>query len=183
MNENQQKAQKKEPRGLLIINTGDGKGKTTAALGVIFRALGRGIQCGVVQFIKGKWETGEKKFAQTLPQLSFHVMGLGFTWDSDNLDQDKQAARLAWQKAQEMMNDGCHKIIILDEITYAFHYNWLSVDEVISTLQERPKDVHVILTGRRCPEPLCEMADLVSVIDSRKHPFQAGLPAQKGIDF
>ena len=121
----------KEPRGLIVIHTGDGKGKTTAALGVLFRALGRGIKCGVIQFLKGKWETGEKLFAKSLPQLDFYVMGLGFTWDSDDLDKDKAAATAAWTKAVEMINGGTHKIVVLDEIMYAFHYGWLSVGEVI----------------------------------------------------
>lgn len=170
-------------KGLIIVHTGDGKGKTTAALGMIFRALGRNMKCGVVQFLKGKWETGERKFAKTIPQLDFHVMGLGFTWDSDDLDRDKKAAQQAWAKAREMISNGTHKLIVLDEITYAFHYNWLDVHEVIHTLTARPADVHVVITGRKCPEALLELADTVSVIEARKHPFQHGVPAQPGVDY
>ncbi|MEO7162092.1 MAG: cob(I)yrinic acid a,c-diamide adenosyltransferase [Bdellovibrionia bacterium] len=173
----------KETRGLIVIHTGDGKGKTTAALGIVFRALGRGIKCGVIQFLKGKWETGEKMFAKALPQLDFYVMGLGFTWDSDDLDKDKAAATAAWAKAVEMINGGTHKVVVLDEIMYAFHYGWVPVNDVIQVLQARPKDVHVILTGRRCPESLQEAADLVSSAENVKHPYKAGIPAQIGIDF
>jgi cob(I)alamin adenosyltransferase len=177
------KPSKLTPRGLVVINTGDGKGKTTAALGVVFRALGRGMSCGVVQFIKGKWETGEKIFAETIPQLKFHVMGLGFTWDSDDLDKDKKAARMAWEQATEMILGGQHRIIVLDEITYTFHHGWLTPAEVIDVLKKRPVDVHVILTGRRCPSELTDYADLVSVIQNEKHPFIKGMPAQIGMDF
>lgn len=168
---------------MLIINTGDGKGKTTAALGTVFRAMGRGFKCGVIQFLKGKWETGERKFAKTLPDLSFHVMGLGFTWESDNLDQDRKAAGAAWTRAIEMMNDGLHKVVVLDEMTYAINFGWLNLIEVVRELDQKPKDVHVILTGRNCPEQLMEMADTVSVIQALKHPYAKGIPAVPGIDY
>lgn len=174
---------KLQPRGLVIVNTGEGKGKTTAALGVLFRALGQGMSCGVVQFIKGKWETGEKKFAQKFPFLQFYVMGLGFTWDSDDLDQDKKAARAAWNRAVEMILDEKNQIIILDEITYAFHFGWISPEEVLEVLKKRPERMHVILTGRRCPPEIIEYADLVSNIKNEKHPFTKGMPAQIGVDF
>ncbi|WP_246052995.1 cob(I)yrinic acid a,c-diamide adenosyltransferase [Leptospira semungkisensis] len=173
----------KTKKGLVIVHTGPGKGKTTAALGILFRALGRGIKCGVVQFLKGKWETGERKFAKTIPDLDFHVMGLGFTWESDDLDRDKEAAKSAWQKSSEMILSGNYKIIILDEITYAFHYGWLNVEEIVDVLQKRPEDVHVIITGRNCPTSITDHADLVSFIESRKHPHEKGIPAQIGIDY
>ncbi|TGK11997.1 cob(I)yrinic acid a,c-diamide adenosyltransferase [Leptospira fletcheri] len=169
--------------GLLIVNTGDGKGKTTAALGVVFRALGRGKKCGVVQFIKGKWETGERKFAKTIPELDFHVMGLGFTWESDDLDRDKTAAKQAWDLSKKMILSEEYDIVVLDEITYAFHYGWLEVDETVRILRERPSQVHVIITGRNCPESILQQADLISEIRSVKHPFQSGIKAQIGIDF
>lgn len=175
--------QERERKGLLLVHTGPGKGKTTAALGIVFRALGRGMKCGVVQFLKGKWETGERKFAATIPQLEFHTMGLGFTWESDDLDRDKLAAKLAWEKSKEMIQSGEYRIVVLDEITYAFHYGWLEPDEILKCLQERPENVHVIVTGRNCPEELRDLADLVSHIESRKHPFQKGIPAQIGIDY
>ncbi|TGJ98428.1 cob(I)yrinic acid a,c-diamide adenosyltransferase [Leptospira langatensis] len=170
-------------KGMILVHTGPGKGKTTAALGILFRALGRGIKCGVVQFLKGKWETGERKFARTIPDLEFHVMGLGFTWESDDLDRDKEAARAAWKKSAEMILSGNYKIIILDEITYAFHYGWLESEEVLQVLRKRPEDVHVVITGRNCPANIVEIADLVSFIESRKHPHEQGIPAQIGIDY
>lgn len=173
----------KKPQSLIVVNTGDGKGKTTAALGVLFRAMGRGMKCGMVQFLKGKWETGEKKFADQLPQLDFYVMGLGFTWESDDLDKDKAAAKAAWEKAKEMINSGSYQIVVLDEIMYAFHFGWLKVEEVLETLKNRPKNVSVILTGRNCPQPLQDFADLVSQVNSIKHPFDKGIPAIAGIDF
>ncbi|EMY78533.1 cob(I)yrinic acid a,c-diamide adenosyltransferase [Leptospira weilii serovar Ranarum str. ICFT] len=170
-------------KGLVIVHTGNGKGKTTAALGIVFRALGRGLKCGVVQFLKGKWETGERMFAKTVPELDFYVMGLGFTWDSDDLDKDKLAAQAAWSVSCKMIIEGNHNIIILDEITYAFHYGWLNAREVVDILAKRPKNVHVVITGRNCPEILTDYADLVSVTQVQKHPYQNGIPAQKGIDF
>lgn len=173
----------KKTKGLLVVNTGDGKGKTTAALGVVFRSLGRDIPCAVVQFVKGKWETGERKFAATLPQLEFHTMGLGFTWDSDDLDKDKKAARHAWDKCIEIITKGEHQVVVFDEITYAFHYGWLTVEEVMDVINKRNPDTHVILTGRNCPKEIIEAADLVSVIQNEKHPYKAGIAAQPGIDF
>ncbi|EMJ45726.1 cob(I)yrinic acid a,c-diamide adenosyltransferase [Leptospira interrogans str. UT126] len=174
---------KKNSKGLVIVYTGNGKGKTTAALGIVFRALGRGLKCGVVQFLKGKWETGEKMFSKKIPELDFHVMGLGFTWNSENLDKDKTAARMAWTFSSKMILKENYNIIILDEITYAFHYGWLNVEEVINILKKRRKDLHVVITGRNCPKVLMDYADLVSVIEAQKHPYQNGIPAQKGIDF
>ncbi|EMO58776.1 cob(I)yrinic acid a,c-diamide adenosyltransferase [Leptospira santarosai str. CBC1416] len=170
-------------KGLVIVYTGDGKGKTSAALGIVFRALGRGLKCGVVQFLKGKWETGERMFARTVPELDFHVMGSGFTWDSDDLDKDKIAAQSAWSLSCRMILKENYNIIILDELTYAFHYGWLDAEDVVRILAKRPENVHVVITGRNCPEILTDYADLVSVIESKKHPYQNGIPAQKGIDF
>ncbi|EMF84360.1 cob(I)yrinic acid a,c-diamide adenosyltransferase [Leptospira weilii serovar Topaz str. LT2116] len=173
----------KRTKGLVIVHTGDGKGKTTAALGIVFRALGRGLKCGVVQFLKGKWETGERMFARTIPELDFHVMGSGFTWDSDDLDKDKIAAQSAWSISCQMILKGNHNIIILDEITYAFHYGWLNAKDVIQILSKRPQNIHVVITGRNCPETLTDYADLVSVTEAKKHPYRNGIPAQQGIDF
>ncbi|PJZ79089.1 cob(I)yrinic acid a,c-diamide adenosyltransferase [Leptospira neocaledonica] len=172
-----------DKKGLILVFTGPGKGKTTAALGILFRALGRGMKCGVVQFLKGKWETGERKFAKTITDLDFHVMGLGFTWESDDIDQDKKAARLAWEKSYEMIFSENYKILILDEITYAFHYGWLSPEEVCDALSKKPGDLHIIITGRNCPSLLTDMADLISQIESPKHPYKKGVPAQIGIDY
>ncbi|GAC1373396.1 MAG: cob(I)yrinic acid a,c-diamide adenosyltransferase [Polyangiales bacterium] len=172
-----------ERRGLLVVYTGHGKGKTTAALGMVFRALGRGMRVTVVQFIKGKWKTGERLFAETLPALRFHVMGLGFTWDSDDLGRDKAAARAAWDTARGAILSGERDLVVLDELTYAFHYDFLSVDDVLAALRARPAHVHVVITGRNAPESLIEAADLVSEMVVVKHPFTAGVKAQIGVDY
>lgn len=172
-----------EPRGLLIVYTGQGKGKTTAALGVVFRALGRGLRVTVVQFIKGKWKTGERLFAERLENLDFRTMGLGFTWESDDLSRDRQAARGAWDYAREAILSGERDLIVLDEITYAFHYDFLSIDEVLDTLAARPRAVHVLLTGRNAPQRLLDAADLITEMKAIRHPFDKGYKAQKGIDF
>jgi cob(I)alamin adenosyltransferase len=173
----------REQRGLVVVYTGHGKGKTTAALGMVFRALGRGLRVTVVQFIKGKWKTGERLFAQTLPQLRFHVMGLGFTWDSDDLARDKEAARAAWTTARQEILSGERDLVVLDELTYTFHYDFLSLDEVLETLRARPPHVHVVVTGRNAPDALVELADLVTEMAVVKHPFAAGVKAQIGVDF
>ncbi len=172
-----------ERRGLLIVYTGHGKGKTTAALGMVFRALGRGLRVTVVQFIKGKWKTGERAFAETLPELRFHVMGLGFTWDSDDLSRDKAAAQAAWDEARGEILSGERDLVVLDELTYTFHYGFLSLDSVLETLRARPPHVHVVVTGRNAPSALVEAADLVSEMVVVKHPFATGVKAQIGVDF
>ena len=169
--------------GLLLVYTGHGKGKTTAALGMVFRALGRGMRVTVVQFIKGKWKTGERVFAESLPQLRFLVMGLGFTWESDDISRDKAAARAAWAEAQQEISSGERELVVLDELTYAFHYGFLALDEVLETLRARPAGVHVVITGRDAPEALLELADLVTEMKLVKHPFQHGQKARLGVDF
>lgn len=174
---------KAKQSGLLIVYTGHGKGKTTAALGTVFRALGRGMRVAVVQFIKGKWKTGERTFAESLPGLEFHVMGKGFTWESDDLSRDKAAARAAWETARGFIESKERDLVVLDEITYAFHYGFLALDDVVATLRGRPQNVHVIVTGRNAPDALIEAADLVTEMRPVKHPFEHGVPAQIGIDF
>jgi cob(I)alamin adenosyltransferase len=169
--------------GLLCVYTGNGKGKTTAALGVAFRALGRGLRVGVVQFIKGKWKTGERAFAETLPQLTFHVMGLGFTWESEDLSRDRRAAEAAWGKARELIAGGEHAIVVLDELTYVINYGFVPVEEVLSVVAARPPHVHVIVTGRNAPDALIAAADLVTDMQAVKHPFQQGMRAQPGLDY
>jgi len=178
---------RREQRGLVVVYTGHGKGKTTAALGMVFRALGRGFRVSVVQFIKGKWKTGERTFAETLaattPNLDFHVMGLGFTWESDDLAKDKAAARAAWEKARTAIAGGEHDLVVLDELTYTFHYDFLPLTEVLDVLRTRPPHVHVVITGRNAPEELVALADLVSEMVSVKHPHTAGIKAQIGVDY
>ena len=170
-------------RGLLVVYTGKGKGKTTAALGIVFRALGRGLKVAVVQFIKGKWKTGEAAFAEKLPELTFLIMGRGFTWESDDLSRDKAAARAAWDKAAALIAAGEHSIVVLDELTYVINYDFVGLEEVLATLRARPAHVHVVITGRNAPDELVELADLVSEMKSVKHPFEKGVSAQPGIDF
>jgi cob(I)alamin adenosyltransferase len=172
-----------EKKGLLLVYTGHGKGKTTAALGIVFRALGRGLKVAVVQFIKGKWKTGERTYAETLPQLTFLVMGRGFTWESDDLSRDKEAAEKAWHEAAELIRGGEHAIVVLDELTYVMNYDFVPLGEVMTVLRERPPHVHVVVTGRNAPDEMVELADLVTEMKSIKHPFEKGIAAQPGIDF
>ena len=177
----------KPKRGLVIVYTGHGKGKTTAALGMVFRALGRGMRVAVVQFIKGKWKTGERAFAESLatttPGLTFKVMGRGFTWESDDLSNDKAAALAAWQEAKSLIMSGDEAIVVLDELTYTFHYGFVPLDDVLATLRARPSHVHVVITGRNAPEELIALAELVTEMTPVKHPFSQGIPAQIGVDF
>jgi cob(I)alamin adenosyltransferase len=169
--------------GLITVYTGDGKGKTTAALGIAFRALGRELPVAVVQFIKGKWKTGERTFAERVPGLTFDVMGLGFTWDSDDISRDRAAARAAWDRARGFIAAGAHPFVILDELTYVLNYGFVPVEEVLESLRARPPHVHVIITGRNAPAPLVEAADLVTEMKAIKHPFERGIRAQPGLDF
>jgi cob(I)alamin adenosyltransferase len=149
-------------QGLLAVYTGQGKGKTTAALGIVFRALGRNMRVAVVQFIKGKWMTGEREFAKSQPGLVFDVTGKGFTWDSDDLSRDAQACREGWQRAAALIGSGEYDIVVLDELTYAINYGFVATEEVLATLRSRPDQVHVVLTGRDAPQALIEAADLVT---------------------
>jgi uroporphyrinogen III methyltransferase / synthase len=170
-------------RGLVVVYTGQGKGKTTAALGIVFRALGRGMRVAVVQFIKGKWKTGERMFAETLPELTFLVMGKGFTWNSDDLSRDRAAAQAAWATAKQLIGSGANAIVVLDEITYALNYGFIELDDVLAALRDRPAHVHVVATGRKAPEELCAFADLVTDMAVVKHPFEHGVAAQIGLDY
>lgn len=170
-------------KGLIIVNTGDGKGKTTAAFGMVYRSLGRGMKCAVVQFIKGKWQTGERIYSENRENLSFFVMGLGFTWDSDDLDRDKKAAIQAWEQSKVLIQDAIHDVVVLDEITYALNYSFIELQDVLQALSLRPLMKHVIITGRNCPKEIIEAADLVTEMKVLKHPYHSGIRAQKGIDF
>lgn len=171
------------PPGLVILYTGNGKGKTTAALGLVFRALGRKLPVAVVQFIKGKWRTGERIFAETLPGLTFLVMGKGFTWESDDLSRDKGAAIAAWAKSRELIVAGEHAVVVLDELTYVLNYGFVETAEVAETLRLRPPHVNVVITGRNAPDELVALADLVTEMKAVKHPFEQGHKAQIGIDY
>jgi len=171
-------------RALVLVNTGNGKGKSSSAFGVIARALGWGKRVGVVQFIKGKWITGERQFFSKLPEpITWHTMGDGFTWDTQDKDQDTKAAAAAFAVAAEMMSNGEFDLIVLDEINIALRYDYLDVQAVISALEKRADHTSVILTGRDAKPELMEYADLVSEMLELKHPYQSGIKAQRGIDF
>ncbi|CUH42654.1 MULTISPECIES: cob(I)yrinic acid a,c-diamide adenosyltransferase [Ruegeria] len=170
-------------RGLVLINTGKGKGKSSAAFGVVIRALGWGQKVGVVQFIKGKWKTGERRFFEERDLVTWHTMGEGFTWDTQDRERDIAAANAAFDKARALMSSGEYDLIVLDEINIALRYEYLSVEQVIDGLKERSDKTSVFLTGRDAPQALRDYADLVTEMTEEKHPFQAGIKAQRGVDF
>ena len=171
-------------QGLVIVNTGNGKGKTTASLGTVLRAWGRGMRVCVVQFIKhekGNW--GEIQAAHKL-DIEWHAMGDGFTWLSKDIEETGEKARRAWALAQEKIASGAYDLIVLDEMTYAFHHHWLDLQQTIAWLKEnKPPELHVIITGRGAPPELIEYADLVTEMREIKHPYQRGIRAQQGIEF
>jgi cob(I)alamin adenosyltransferase len=170
-------------RGLFVVYTGDGKGKTTAALGLAFRALGREIPVAFVQFIKGRWKTGERLLAASLPKLTFLTMGEGFTWKGDDPDVHARAARAAWARARELVSAGAHPVVVLDELTHVLHRGFVPLADVLSALAARPSGVTVVVTGRDAPLELLAAADLVTEMRSVKHPFEQGIRAIAGIDY
>jgi cob(I)alamin adenosyltransferase len=171
-------------KGLLIVNTGPGKGKSTAAFGLMLRALGRGFHVGVVQFIKGAWETGERLALERFSdQIEWHTMGEGFTWETQDLKRDIAAAEQAWAKAEELMADATFGLVILDELNIALRYDYLDVHSVVTTLKARRPSLHVAVTGRNAKPELIAAADLVTEMTLVKHHFAAGVKAQPGIEF
>jgi len=177
-------ATKTEERGLLIVHTGTGKGKSTAAFGMVLRCLGHGMRVGIVQFVKGAWETGERKVLAAYPDLvTCRAMGEGFTWDTQDRARDMAAARAAWDMAKAMIADPAYTLVLLDELNIVLRYDYLPLDEVIAALKAKPRDMHVIVTGRNAKPELIEIADLVTEMTLVKHPFRAGVKAQKGIEF
>lgn len=174
----------KSERGLVLVYTGDGKGKSSSAFGVIVRALGWGQTVGVVQFIKGQWKTGERQFfARFEDQIVWHTMGEGFTWDTQDLERDTAVAQAAFDKARELLASGDFDLVVLDEINIALQFGYLTEDAVIDGLEARSDRTSVILTGRNAGEKVCDYADLVSEMRAVKHPFDAGIKAVRGIDF
>ena len=170
-------------KGLIILYTGHGKGKTTASLGQALRGLGQGLTVCIIQFIKGKWPTGESKFFSTLKErVEFHSMGTGFTWDEER-EQTKEAALSAWRLAQEKIMSNDYDMIVLDELTYLIKYELVSDREVVDVLLNKPRAVHIVISGRDASQKLIETADLVSEIHAVKHPYSSGVKAQKGIEF
>mgnify|MGYP001441741026 CR=1 FL=1 len=176
-------------KGLLIVHTGKGKGKSTAAFGLVMRAMGNGMRVGVIQFVKGKWETGERGILENFPeQIEIHAMGEGFSWETQDKARDIAAARKAWEKSKQMIEASRgpnpeFDMILLDELNIVLRYGNLPLDEIVETLANRPEDLHVIVTGRNAKEELIEIADLVTEMTQVKHPFRAGVKAQKGIEF
>ncbi len=171
-------------KGLLIVNTGPGKGKSTAAFGLVLRALGHGWRVGVVQFIKGAWSTGERTALERFSDLvSWHTMGEGFTWETQDKARDIAAATRAWEKAKELMADPGIGLVVLDEMNIALRYDYIPLDEVVATLAARRADLHVVVTGRNAKPELIEIADLVTEMGATKHHFAAGVKAQAGIEF
>ncbi|PKO51248.1 MAG: cob(I)yrinic acid a,c-diamide adenosyltransferase [Betaproteobacteria bacterium HGW-Betaproteobacteria-2] len=170
-------------KGLLVIHTGTGKGKSTAAFGTLARALGHGMKAAVVQFIKGRSDTGEEAFFRSASNLSWHVMGDGFTWETQDAERDRASARKAWELVCGYLQDETLNLLILDEFTYALKYGWLTIEEVTQALRQRPAMQHVIITGRAAPDALIELADTVSEIHLVKHAFKNGVQAMPGIEF
>jgi len=176
--------EKSKRHGLVLVNTGNGKGKTSASLGVAFRALGWDWKVLIVQFFKGKWNPGEEKVIKkyNLP-IDYKTFGSGFTWEEENKEIIKNECQKAWDFVKEHIRKADYDLIIIDEINIAMHYDFIDIDDVIETLKKREKWLHVILTGRNAPEKIKGYADLVSEINPIKHPFEQGIPAQKGIEF
>lgn len=171
-------------KGLLIVNTGPGKGKSTAAFGLALRMLGYGRRVGVVQFVKGAWHSGEKDALATFgDKVAWHTMGEGFTWETQDLKRDIAAAERAWAKAQELMADPSFGLVILDELNIALRYDYLDLDKVVAALKSRRENLHVVVTGRNAKPALVEAADLVTEMGRVKHHFAAGVKAQQGIEF
>ncbi|MBM9616768.1 cob(I)yrinic acid a,c-diamide adenosyltransferase [Desulfobulbus rhabdoformis] len=171
-------------QGLLMVNTGNGKGKTTAALGMAMRAAGHGLRVCIIQFIKGSWHYGELDGIQAFNGLiDIHVMGKGFTWKSEDLTEDTRLAQEAWKFAAKTIDSGNYHTVILDEFTYLFHYNMLNMDDCLDRLKKRPPEQHVVITGRYAPQELIDSADLVTEMREIKHPLKTGIKAQKGIEF
>ncbi|KQQ80645.1 cob(I)yrinic acid a,c-diamide adenosyltransferase [Aureimonas sp. Leaf324] len=178
-------ATKTEVKGLVIVHTGKGKGKSTAAFGLVFRALGNGMKVGIVQFVKGRWETGERQALERFPgEVTITAMGDGFTWETQDRQRDIAAARQAWDRAKAMITDEEHQMVVLDELNIVLRYEYIPVEEVVDFLRDhKPEMKHVVITGRNARDELIEFADLVTEMEMVKHPFRSGIKAQRGIEF
>jgi cob(I)alamin adenosyltransferase len=173
----------RKKKGLIIVHTGNGKGKTTAALGLALRACGYGMKVIMLQFFKGKWKYGELRSAPKLGSFEIHPMGKGFTWESKDVEIDKAMVREAWRAAQEKILSGNYDVVVLDEINYALSYGFLPLADIVDFLRNKPPMLHVILTGRDAKPEILEIADLVTEMRQIKHPFEQGICAQRGIEF
>jgi cob(I)alamin adenosyltransferase len=170
-------------RSIVVVNTGDGKGKSTAAFGIVMRAVARDWPVAVVQFLKsGEWHVGEEDVARRLG-VEWFALGEGFTWDSENITQDQAVAQEAWARAKELIQSGKHRLVVLDEITYPMTWGWISTDDVVATIRDRPDQVSVVATGRDAPGALIDVADTVTEMRKIKHAYDAGIVAKKGIDY
>ncbi len=177
-------ATKTKEKGLLMVHTGKGKGKSTAAFGLAMRAMGNDMRVGVVQFVKGKWQTGERAILEHFPErLTIRTMGEGFTWDTQDRQRDIAAAKAAWQVAREMLADESYDLIVLDELNIVLRYNYLPLADILRELEGRRDSLHVVVTGRNAKDELIEAADLVTEMREIKHHFKAGVKAQTGIEF
>ncbi|MAQ84640.1 MAG: cob(I)yrinic acid a,c-diamide adenosyltransferase [Maritimibacter sp.] len=177
---------KTEEKGLVVVHTGKGKGKSTAAFGMIFRCIAHGMQCAVVQFIKGGMSTGERDLIESRFSdiCQFHTMGEGFTWETQDRSRDIEMAQAAWAKAKELIRDPANRMVLLDEINIALRYDYIDIAEVVQFLQdEKPEMTHVVLTGRNAKDELIEIADIVTEMELVKHPFRSGIKAQIGVEF
>ncbi|MCC0071013.1 MAG: cob(I)yrinic acid a,c-diamide adenosyltransferase [Rhodobacteraceae bacterium] len=179
-------ATKEGEKGLIIVHTGAGKGKSSSGFGMILRCIAHGMPCAVVQFIKGAWDTGERRLIEShfADLCQFFAMGEGFTWETQDKERDIAAARRGWEKAKDLIRDERNRMVLLDEINIALRYDYLPVDEVVAFLkEEKPAMTHVVLTGRNAKEELIEIADLVTEMTLVKHPFRSGIKGQKGVEF
>jgi cob(I)alamin adenosyltransferase len=169
-------------KGLLLVITGNGKGKSTSGFGMITRSVGHGLKCAVAQFIKGTWDNGERNLLEKL-DVEFQVMATGFTWETQNKELDTQAAQQVWQECKRMLADETIDVILLDELTYMVNYGYIELEEVVQALENRPKEQSVIITGRAAHRTLTDLADTVSEVKNIKHAFKSGVKARKGIDW
>ncbi|RNF50035.1 cob(I)yrinic acid a,c-diamide adenosyltransferase [Marinomonas hwangdonensis] len=176
-------AKAQEDKGTFVLLTGNGKGKSSSALGMVARALGHGMKVGVVQFLKGEWNTGEIDFFKQQPNVQWEIMPAGFTWETQNRESDVASSLQAWEKASAMLSDDSIDLVVLDELTYLLHYEYLNEDEVLEALMKRPENQHLVVTGRGASSALVELADTVSEIKEVKHAFKRGIKAQKGLEF
>ena len=170
-------------KGLLVVLTGNGKGKSSSAFGMLARSVGHGLRCGVVQFIKGKWDCGEQKLFQDNPLVEFYVMATGFTWETQDREADIAAAEATWKHAAALLANSEVDVVILDELTYMLTYGYLDKEMVLQALESRPSNQHVVVTGRNAAKELIEIADTVSEVGENKHAFYDGVKVQKGIDY
>lgn len=176
-------AKAQEDKGTFVLLTGNGKGKSSSALGMVARALGHGMKVGVVQFLKGEWNTGEIDFFKQQANVQWEIMPAGFTWETQNRESDIASSEQAWEKAAAMLSDPSIDLVVLDELTYLLHYEYLLEDNVLQALMNRPENQHLVVTGRGASDALIELADTVSELKEVKHAFKRGIKAQKGLEF